>query len=53
MSLTVLHISNQILAYQLLAGIGIRQHFLQGFDDNIDNFNVLLLIVSAYIVGFK
>ena len=53
MPFTVCHISNQIRGNKLLSGVIIRQHFLQGFDNDMDNFNVLLFIMPADVIGFK
>ena len=50
MSLTVCYVSNQILTYQCFSRIVVRKHLLKRIQNNMDNLNVLLLVVSADVV---
>ena len=34
-------------------GIGIRKHLPQGVKDDMNDLNILLLIVSAHVIGLK
>ena len=53
MSLTIFHIGDQIIGYQFLSRIGIRQHFLQCVDDDMDDLDILLFIMTADIICLK
>ena len=50
MSLTVSYVGNQLLAYQCFSRITVRKHLLQSIQNNMNDLNVLLLVVSADVV---
>src|SRR5699024_10675774 len=53
MAFTVFHIGDQILADQLLPGISFRKHLLKSIQNDVDDLDILLLIMSADIVGLE
>ena len=53
MALTIFYVFDQLLTDKSLAGILIRKHLLQGIQNNMNDLDVLLLIMSADIVGLK
>ena len=50
MSFSVSHVSDQLVAYQFFSWISIRQHLLKGIQDNVNDLDVLLLVVSADVI---
>ena len=50
MSFSVSHVSDQLVAYQSFSWISIRQHLLKGIQDNVNDLDVLLLVVSADVI---
>ena len=53
MSLAVLHIGDQVCGHMRLSGVVVRQHLLQGLYDDMDDLDVLLLVMAAYVVGLE
>ena len=53
MTLSVLDISDEILVDMGSSGIGARKFFPEDFKDGLDDLDVLLLVMSADIVGLK
>ena len=53
MSLSVLHIGDQILRDELLSRVIISELLLKGLKDDMDDLDILFLIVSAYIIRLK
>ena len=53
MAFAVLHISDQVFADKRPARVILRQHLLQCLNDDLDDLDILLLVVAAYIVRLK
>ena len=53
MPLSVLHIGDEVFIHKCFSGIGLGKHLLQGLQNDADDLDILLLVVSADIVGFK
>ena len=53
MTLPVFHIGDQVFAYQFSSRIPFREHLLQGVQNDVDDLDILLFIVSADIVSLK
>ena len=53
MPFSVLHIGDQIFGHQRFSRVIVCKHLLQRFYNNFNNLNILFLVMSAHIIGFK